>query len=376
VPDLYDAVARGMWVYSKAAFRVETLGPERFRLEPGTLIVVTHRRESDVPLICPPLYFRAALRRNAGDRMHFSARDDMFLPGFFAGFPSELPRWARRLLYPLGVARWLPVVQVHPIRSASVARLGEVLRARPDAPLGELVPAETVEAFRARAASVRLPPPLKGGHALRGDYADLLWRPVSPGDGVQDGLESFWSGRAAQAAGEFRALVELMRSRGTLIVFPEGRPSPDGEIGPIRPGIGALVRRGRPERIQLMALAYDPLVRGRTRVLIALPEPVPPPASDVDRSLLTLMRGAMPLTAGQFAADRLLAGAEANPAALDRELADTVEAAQAESRPVEPSLLAGGTRRRRLAEALAVAPAKPEVLAFLAREYRTARQPV
>jgi hypothetical protein len=375
VLDLYDAVAHGMWAYSKAAFRVETLGPERFRLEPGTLIVVTHRRESDVPLICPPLYFRAALRRNVGDRMHFSARDDMFLRGFFAGFPPDLPRWARRILYPLGVARWLLGVQVHPIRSASVARLGEVLRTRPEAPLGELVPAETVEAFRARAAAVRRPEPVKAGDALRGDFADLLWRPVSPGDGVRDGLESFWSGRAARAAGEFRALVELLRSRGTLIVFPEGRPSPDGMIGPIRPGIGALLRRGRPERIQPMALAYDPLVRGRTRVFITLPEPVPPPASEVDRALLTLMRRAMPLTAGQFAAHRLSEGAEADPAALDWELAAAVECAQGANRPVEPSLLAESTRRRRLAEALAVAPAKPEAIRFLAREFRTARQP-
>jgi hypothetical protein len=375
VHDLYDAVARGMWAYSKAAFRVETLGPERFRLEPGTLVVVTHRRESDVPLICPPLYFGAGLSRNVGDRMHFSARDDMFLPGFFAGFPPDLPRWIRRVLYPLGVARWLPVVQVHPIRSASVARLGEVLRRWPEAPLGELVPAETVEVFGARAASAGLTAPVKAGEALRGDYADLLWRPVSPGDGVLEGLESFWSGRAAQAAGEFRALVELMRSRGTLIVFPEGRPSPDGEIGPIRPGIGALVRRGRPERIRPMALAYDPLVRGRTKVLIALPEPVPPPSSDVDAALLTLMRRTMPLTAGQFAAHRLLEGAEADPANLDADLAAAVDTARREERPVERALLTADSRRRRLAEALAVAPTKPEAVSFLALEYRSARQP-
>ena len=53
-----------------------------------------------------------------------------------------------------------------------------------------------------------------------------------------------------------------MRDGNVLIVFPEGRPSPDGEIGPIKPGIGALVRRGKPRAVRPLALAYDPLVRG------------------------------------------------------------------------------------------------------------------
>src|SRR5918995_2850888 len=119
---LYDAVAGGMLAYSRAAFRVRVLSSS-FRFEPGTMIVSTHRRETDVPLICPPLYFRGSVWRYRWPRMSFAARDDMFLPGFFAGFPPDLSPRARRILYPLGVARWLPVVQVHPIRSASVARL-------------------------------------------------------------------------------------------------------------------------------------------------------------------------------------------------------------------------------------------------------------
>jgi hypothetical protein len=373
VPDLYDAVAHGMWAYSRAAFRVEVLGP-KLELEPGTVILVTHRRETDVPLVCPPLYFGASMRTNRRGRMSFAARDDMFLPGFFAGFPPDLPLPARRLLYGVGVARWLPRVKVHAIRSAHVARLGEVLRARPDAPLAELVPAETAAFLRARAAAASLPPPSRAEDVLRGAYADLLWRAVSPGDGVLDGLDDFWSRRATQATGDFRALVEILRRPGTLVVFPEGRPSPGGEIGPIRPGIGALLRRGRPVAIQPLALAYDQLVRGRTKVLLSLPEPVPPPEEDVEAALLRILRRSMPLTCGQLVAHRLRAGAEADPAELARELAAAVEAAQAEGRPVEPLLLSASGRSRRLAEALAVAPRKPHELDFLAREYQSARQ--
>ena len=375
MPDLYDAVGHGMWAYSRAAFRVTTLSAGRFAPEPGTLVVATHRRETDVPILGPPLYFGMGGRRNRTNRLHFAARDDMFLPGFFAGFPPELAPRARRLLYPIGVGRWLPLVNVFPIRSASVARLGEVFAERPEQPLDALVPEETVDAFRVRAGSAGRPAPTRAGDTLHGAYADLLWTPVSPGEGVTGELDDFWSRRAARAAGDFRHLVGLLRDGRVLVVFPEGRPSPDGEIGPIRPGIGALVRRGRPESLRALSIAYDPLVRGRTRVHLALGEPVEPPAADVDAEVLALLERTMPLTCGQVVAARLEAGAEADPTALERDLADAVAVALAEGRQVEPGLTAPEERRRRLAEALAIAPRRSGELGFLAREHASAHEP-
>ncbi|HXV96329.1 MAG TPA: 1-acyl-sn-glycerol-3-phosphate acyltransferase [Gaiellaceae bacterium] len=368
---LYDAVGHGMWAYSNAAFRVDVLDRERFRPEPGTLVAVTHRRETDVPVICPPLYFAMGGRRNTTGRMHFAARDDMFLPGFFAGFPPDLPPAARRLLYRVGVARWLPRVNVFPIRSASVARVGEVLAAAPDRPLAELVPAGTAAAFAERAAGTGRGAPAKAADALRGEYADLLWQPLTPEE--TPGLDEFWSGRAARAAGDFRTLVEIVRAGHVLIVFPEGRPSPDGEIGPIRPGIGALVRRGKPAVVRPLALAYDPLVRGRTRVHLALGEPAHLPGDDVEGTLLALLRVTMPLTCGQVVAARLEAGADADVVALERDLGDAVAVAREEGRPVEPDLLTAEGRRRRLTDALAVAPRRAAHLPFLAREHASAR---
>ena len=371
MPDLYDAVGHGMRAYASAAFRVTILDRERFAPEPGTLVAVTHRRETDVPVICPWLYFAMGGRRNTTSRLHFAARDDMFLPGFFAGFPPELPLRARRLLYGVGVGRWLPLVNVFPIRSAQVARVGEVLAAAPSRPLGELLPEDEVAGFAERAAACGLARPAQAADALRGEYADLLWRPLAPRN--DDVLDEFWSARAAQAAGDFRTLVELVRKGNVLIVFPEGRPSPDGEIGPVRPGIGALVRRGKPAAVRPLAVAYDPLVRGRTRVCIAHGPPAQLPKNEVEDTLLALLRVTMPLTCGQVVASLLEAGAEADVAALERELADAVAVAREEGRPVEPDLLNPERRRRRLAEALAVAPRKAGELPYLAREYASAR---
>jgi hypothetical protein len=160
-----------------------------------------------------------------------------------------------------------------------------------------------------------------------------------------------------------------------LVVFPEGRPSPDGELGPIRPGIGALVRRGHPATLRPLAIAYDPLVRGRTRVHLALGEPVAPPAGDVEAEILALLKRSMPLTTGQFVASRLEAGAEADPTALERDLADAVAFAKAEGRQVEPGLTTSEGRCRRLAEALAAAPRRSGELRFLSREHASAHEP-
>lgn len=355
---LYDAVAAGMWAYSRAAFRVVVLGPERLRIPPGTLLLVTHRRETDVPVLCPPLYRRGELRRQ---RVAFAARDDLFLPGFFAGFPPDLPPRVRRALFGLGVGRWLPRVEVHPIRSASVARLGELVRERRTEPLVAVLGEEDVAALAARAAACGLEPPVRAGDALRGEYADLLWRPAGPDDPAAAGLDGFWARRATEAARDFRALVELVRGGRPLVLFPEGRPSPDGEIGPFQRGLGALVRRARPPALLPVALAYDPLTRGRTRVVVAFgaPVPVPSTAGDAEVEALRLLRRTMPLTAGQLVA----AGAPAS----------AVRDALVEGRPVEPELVAARSRARRLAEAGAVAARSPDALPFLAREFESAR---
>jgi 1-acyl-sn-glycerol-3-phosphate acyltransferase len=360
---LYHGVAAGMWTYSHASHRVTVLGRERLEIPRGSLILVTHRRETDVPVVCPPLYRRARLWRHPTS---FAARDDMFLPGFFAGFPPDLSPRARRALYRVNVARFLPRVEVHPIRSAQTARLGEVLAARGDEPL----PEPDAVAFAARAAECGIEPPATSREALRGEYADLLWRAVTPGDPAAAGLDGFWSRRAGEAAQDFRALVDIVRGGMELLLFPEGRPSPDGEIGPVQRGLGALVRRARPAALQPVGLAYDPLVRGRTRVTVALMPLAPVPEDDVEGAALGLLRLAMPLTAGQIVADLVERGSEqsAEDAAVE-----AVHAAHAEGRFVEPDLLRARRRAARLADALAAARTRPADVAFLAREFRSAR---
>jgi 1-acyl-sn-glycerol-3-phosphate acyltransferase len=349
---LYDAVALSLGAYARSRFRVCPLG-DRFRLEPHGLVVCTHRSDADVPVLISVLYPHAHGRlRLRGRELQFAVRDDLFLRGFFAGYAPGLPPLVRRLLFPLGVGgilrRRLPC---HPLRSATRMRLVELLREHRETPLCELVPEQMLPQ--------RLDSDARARKVLRGRNAEWLWQVVDEAELTGMQAEESWRRRRAAALADFRELVALVRNGGTLLLFPEGRPSPDGALGPVQPGIAALVRRAKPASMQPIALAYDPLVRtGRPFVYVGIGEPVEPTTDDAE--VLALLRRTTPLTAGQLVATGSAQQAE-------RE----VEAALAAGRPVAPELLDPERRRVRIEEARSAAAGRD--LGRLALEYRSAR---
>jgi 1-acyl-sn-glycerol-3-phosphate acyltransferase len=356
---LWHAVGLGMQPYARAAFRIETHGAAGFRFDPGLLIVATHRAESDPPILIAELYRSAKVWLDRGQRLHFAARDDMFERGFFAGFPTRLPAAARRLLYPIEIGRYLPMVRVHPIGSAKRMKLAQALRrVDPRTPLPAIV-AERFGTGRPRTAA----------DALSGEFAGPLWQDV---DAESFPVPEAWAYRTAEARTQFQTLVELMRAGEPLVLFPEGKPSPDGAVGPLQPGVRLLVRRGGPLRISPWAITYDPLVRGRPRAVVSLRPQVAPDLEHAEAQVLSELKLAMPVTCASVVAHALRSGAD--PAvALDT----AVEAASAEGRHVERALATREGRRLRLAECLDAIrrKASPRLLERLTREYESAREP-
>ncbi|MEX0673390.1 MAG: hypothetical protein WD981_06570 [Gaiellaceae bacterium] len=355
---LWHAVGLGTTPYARLAFRIESHGTDGFRFDPGTLIVVTHRAETDAPVLIAVLYTASRAWTDRSQRLHFAARDDLFERGFFAGFPAGLPQWARRLLYPVAVGRFLPMTRVHPVGSATKMKLAQAL-ARMDR--GAALPPAVAERLGARTA----------GEALRGEHARLLWQDVDP---ESFPVEEAWARRAAEARAQVETLVELLLAREPLLIFPEGRPSPDGAVGPLQRGVGLLTRLGRPERLSPWAIGYDPLVRGRTRAVVSVRPAVAPEPKQVEEQVLAELKLAMPVTCGSVVAHALRAGAE--PATA---LEHAVEEARAVGRNVERDVQTLEGRRARLAECLDVlsgGAVGDRLLARLAREYESARDGV
>jgi hypothetical protein len=195
---------------------------------------------------------------------------------------------------------------------------------------------------------------------LSGRFARELWRDVTPADFP---VEEAWTRRAAETRKQVETLIELLRDREPLVLFPEGRPSPDGAIGPVQRGLSLLVRRGAPEQLWPWALGWDTLVRGRRRVVVSVRPPVEPDRDDVEAQVVAELKLAMPLTAGSLAAHALSRGEDPHAA-----LRPAVDEAHAEGRHVQHDL------SRRLSEALAVVEGVSDPrLARLAREYESAR---
>lgn len=372
----------GLGAYAHARFRIEVVGAGRLALPPGTVLAVAHRSEEDVPVVVTGLHLVAGLgRRRPPLHMSFAAREDLFAPGFLAGFPPRLPVAARRLLFGVSLARGLRAVNVHPLASAGRMRLGEALALAPaGVPLADLLPAVARADLARAAAAAGLPPPRDAAGALRGALAFALWRDYGPAELAHPALAPAWRARRARALADLRQLLAVVRDGAPLVIFPEGRPSPDGTLGPVRRGLGALLRRGEARAVQPVGVAYDPLVRGRTRAVLGVGGPVAPggPEAEVEARVLAALARALPLTCGAAVADAVLAAAGEGgrpPSRTDLACAvDTaVRRADATGRCVEGALRRLPARARRLDEAIAAlgrAPAGDPRLARLALEHR------
>jgi 1-acyl-sn-glycerol-3-phosphate acyltransferase len=275
-------VGAGMNAFSRTMFSVVVQGA--FEPAPATLYLATHRSERDVPLVCGEMYPRLHGRSEQGP--WFAVREDLLLPGFFAHVaPGLLP-------LSLGVGSVLTKrLRCIPVRPANRMRLIELVRTEPSLPLDRLPFADE---FRARARGRR--PPSRAGDLLVSRYADLLWRTVDRATAPEPAAA--WATRVADARRDLASLIALLQSGESLLLFPEGEPSKDGAVAPLKRGVELVVRRGRPERIVPIGIAYDPLRRGRTRAVVRFGDPVPPPTEQVEASLHRLLRRTLPRTQG------------------------------------------------------------------------------
>ena len=366
----YDLVGVGLTAYCRCAYRVRTVG-QQLRLEPSTLLVANHPRESDPVVMVGGLYPVVQRIGRPQRLVHFMLRPDLRERGFFAGMPRHLPLWARRLLFPIGVGplleRWLPCA---PIRAAGTMLVVDLVRAAPDSPLEELLPPAELGRLRERATQLARERPLFGHDVLQGVYADLLWWVVRADEAPSELAKSLFAQRATMARADLERFADVIRSGGVLLISPEGRASPDGCLQPLKRGALLLVRRAKPARVWPLALAYDSLTRGRTWAYIGVGTPVPAEEARSEEALRALLSRTIPLTVGQIVADALESGSVGS---LERRLADEVAEARAHGRPVDRDLFDNDVRRSRLQEALAAAEVHPERLPRLVTSYRSAR---
>lgn len=355
---LYDAAVLGMWAFAHARLRLELLGRTRLQASRGMLLVLTHRAFLDVA-VASSLYVPLGLWRSRDTRIHVAGRDDVFARGFLAGFTPSLTPRLRRSLYRVSLASTLERLHVHPIPAASELKLGQLLDELPGSTeLASILHPAAIERLRARAAENGLRFPETAAALDNGRYAQILLTIVRREDCHGDLATEIWRRRAGQSVVALRRLVRLAQAGQPLLLFPEGRVSPDGSVGPFERVFSLLLRHGRFESILPIALCYDPLTPRRTRAYISVGTTLEPSDGETATRVLHALRLLTPLTCGQVVASQLLGIAADERSVvcsrlLDQELEAATRLARTEGRPVERSLLSPARRRKRLSECLA-----------------------
>jgi 1-acyl-sn-glycerol-3-phosphate acyltransferase len=336
-------VAAGMAAYVRLRFRPHVFGLEHLRLGPGTIVASNHRSDNDVPVLVAALYPQWAHAVARGVPWPTFATDDhVLLQGFLSGYPPEIPLWLRRLLWPIRVGGVLERhLQCVPVHEPTRMRLVEVLRGDPRLALDGQIPSELSAALARRAAERSRPAPQRAADVLHGEYADLLWTPIDRDEVACHG--DVWREHARAAVRDFRQLGRTLSSGGLVVIYPEGELSPDGRIGPLKPGMASLARRGRARWVQPVAICYDHLAGSRASVYVSIAPPVEPEPGRITDEVAVALRRATPLTAGQIVACQLTLGAASLPE-VEAAAGDWIERAQAGARPIEPALLGPGRR--------------------------------
>lgn len=346
-----------MWAVTHARFDVQVVGGGVPRVERGQVWVAAHRAETDVPLIGGLLTTRGGMWRPGATRMHFAARDDLFAPGVVSA-GLRLPGRLARAVWPLTPGTWLPRVRAHPVRRPVGLKLSQALGGLDsDVPLTDVLGPQVLARFAARASEVGRRAPSTVGQARDPAFARELWQDMTREDLCGPRGGELWRVHVTRAAGDLRRLIGVVRVGEPLLLFPEGRVSPDGAIGPVGDVLEVIVRRGSPASVVPIGIAYDPLRRGRATVAVNVGSPHAPDGGPLCPLMLDRLRRGTPITVGQVVARELTAAATSGSGVIASRgileaLADTYARARREDRSSVRGLRSAGRRVRSLARAL------------------------
>lgn len=270
-----DAHPLGTWLlemgfdlWIRTFYRREMVLPEDFHIAPGTLIACNHQRDVDGPMLGTVLVQRRGLHFQH-PLPFYATREDLFRPGILARLTVHWPRLLSALIGRISLAWFFPLGRAEPMRRTREFTLGETLRALLDAGFGDAACSTVLNARGLRELD-----------AIAGTSLRTALAKVHPAQ-----LENWWGLRRLtlpalrRIAPAFRAAVAaqlahfaMRLDRGRCVYFaPEGSISMDGRLGRIRAGFFRLAHTtAAPPWIQPMALGYDTLAPGRSRVVVRI----------------------------------------------------------------------------------------------------------
>lgn len=254
-----------------ALYNKEEILPENYALDPGTLIVSNHLRDSDIPILTTTL----CQRRGCHIRYplpFYATREDILRPGFLRDLALGAG-WGQGFAALLGWVplRWLfHIVRARPVLRVREFSFNDALAALCDIGLGESVPNRWLRPSTLARIEERL------GHVP--DTLEQLRRAHLRRYGLQ-----FWGLRRLRPAAlrrlaptlratirqQLNGFAELLDAGRCVYFAPEGTLTDDGRMRRIRHGAARIYATAKKPPIVLpMAVSYDPFRRGRLRAVV------------------------------------------------------------------------------------------------------------
>ncbi|MDB5081010.1 MAG: hypothetical protein JWP00_2934 [Chloroflexi bacterium] len=273
-----DGVALTMQLTSQMVYRIEVRGIENFSRVPSTIIACGHKRDSDIPIIIPRLYFfqKPQSRRKDLRLLYVAARDDVLERGFLMIY-FPLLDFLRPLISRMSISHWFQSLQACPVKLPDEQTvnqlLNETLRLEGNLPAEESLD----ETWRNRLLgnAAHQPGLTLKDVILRAPLKDLA-QYATPRMFREPLANRIRQRHHGTMHAQLRYLIRVLEKGGSLMVLPEGRVTPDGRFCKMRAAVIRLIQQTRVEtRLMPVNLTYDFMDTERANVtLIIGPEVV------------------------------------------------------------------------------------------------------
>ncbi len=294
----YWLVQNLLFLVVKLRMRVQIVGGECYAPKgwhdapaaPATLLLNGHKRDWDMLVLAPHLYYLRGWWRPDGRRMAFAGREDMFTPGFFVEIVGgwEWPRWAQYLFERLSLRPIITPLRAYPILRVPQFSLRhylfEVQREQGDLLLGDVLSEEMLERLDRQSAALArrkrniTPRPSRELHiseVLTWGYRDALMPYLRQRFLLPQRYSEYKERQRLKLARQLQALAGVLKRGDTLWLAPEGRITPDGAVRHILSGVGQLLALAPPgTRVLPTNISYDFMTTGRARVCISIGPPL------------------------------------------------------------------------------------------------------
>ncbi len=287
----YWLVQNLLFLVVKLRMRVQMYGGHHYMPPaPATLLLSGHKRDWDMLVLAPHLYYQRGWWRPDGRRMAFAGREDMFTPGFFVEIVGgwEWPRWAQYLFERISLRPIITPLRAHPIVRVPQFSLRhylfELQREQGNLLLADVLSEEMLErldhwgeelARRKRRAPPRPSREMRISEVLNWGYRAVLMPYLRQRFLLPQRYAEYKERQRQKLARQLQALADVLKRGDPLWLAPEGRITPDGAVRHILSGTTRLLKIAPPgTRVLPVNLSYDFMTTGRTRVCISIGAPL------------------------------------------------------------------------------------------------------